>query len=53
MKRVLLVGRVVREKLTRATQLGFAAVKESKQRSSFTVAISRVLWSFFSFQPRN
>ena len=41
--RFLLVGRVVREKLTKATQLGFAAAKQSKQRSKFTAAISRVL----------
>ena len=46
MRRFLLVGRVAREKLTKATQLGFAAAKESRQRSKFTAAISRVLWSF-------
>ena len=35
-KRFLLVGRVVRKKLTRATQQKLEAVKESKQRSNFT-----------------
>ena len=39
-KRFLLVGRVVRKKLTRATQQKLEAVKESKQRSNFTAAIS-------------
>ena len=38
-KRVLLVGRVVRKKLTRATQQKLEAVKESRQRSNFTAAI--------------
>ena len=38
-KRFLLVGRVVRKKLTRATQQKLEAVKESKQRSNFTAAI--------------
>ena len=38
-KRVLLVGRVVRKKLTRATQLRFEAAKESRQRINFTAAI--------------
>ena len=37
-KRVLLVGRVVRKKLTRATQQKLEAVKESRQRSNFTAA---------------
>ena len=35
-KRVLLVGRVVRKKLTRATQERLEAVKKSRQRSNFT-----------------
>ena len=38
-KRFLLVGRVVRKKLTRATQQKLEAVKESRQRSNFTAAI--------------
>ena len=38
-KRVLLVGRVVRKKLTRATQLGFETAKQSRQRSNFAAAI--------------
>ena len=37
--RFLLVGRVVRKKLTRATQLRFEAAKQSRQRSDFTAAI--------------
>ena len=37
-KRVLLVGRVVRKKLTRAKQERLEAVKESRQRSNFTAA---------------
>ena len=37
-KRFLLVGRVVRKKLTRATQQKLEAVKESRQRSIFTAA---------------
>ena len=37
-KRVLLVGRVVMKKLTRATQQKLEAVKESRQRSIFTAA---------------
>ena len=37
-KRFLLVGRVVRKKLTRATQQKLEAVKESRQRSNFTAA---------------
>ena len=37
-KRVLLVGRVVRKKLTRATQQKLEAVKESRQRSNITAA---------------
>ena len=37
-KRVLLVGRVVRKKLTRATQLGFETAKQSRHRSNFTGA---------------
>ena len=37
-KRVLLVGRVVMKKLTRAMQLRFEPVKESRQRSTFTAA---------------
>ena len=36
-KRFLLVGRVVRKKLTRATQHKLEMVKESRQRSNFTV----------------
>ena len=36
--RFLLVGRVVRKKLTRATQQKLEAVKESRQRSNFTTA---------------
>ena len=39
-KRFLLVGRVVRKKLTRATQQKLEAVKESRQRSNFSAAIS-------------
>ena len=35
-KRFLLVGRVVRKKLTRATQHGMETVKESRQRSNIT-----------------
>ena len=38
-KRVLLVGRVVRKKLTRATQQKLETVKESRQRSNFTADI--------------
>ena len=38
-KRVLLVGRVVRKKLTRATQQKLEAVKERRQRSNCTAAI--------------
>ena len=38
-KRVLLVGRVVMKKLTRATQQKLEANKESRQRSNFTAAI--------------
>ena len=38
-KRFLLVGRVVRKKLTRATQLRFEAAKQTRQRSNFTAAI--------------
>ena len=37
-KRFLLVGRVVRKKLTRATQQKLEAVKESMQISIFTAA---------------
>ena len=33
------MGRVAREKLTKATQLRLEAVKESKQRSNFNAAI--------------
>ena len=33
------MGRVAREKLTKATELRLEAVKESKQRSNFTAAI--------------
>ena len=36
--RFLLMGRVVRKKLTRATQQKLEAVKESRQRSTFTAA---------------
>ena len=39
MRRFLLVGKVAREKLTKATQLRLEAVKESRQRSNFTAAI--------------
>ena len=39
-KRFLLVGRVVRKKLTRATQQKLEAVKESRQRSKITAAIA-------------
>ena len=39
-KRFLLVGRVVRKKLTRATQQKLEALKESRQRSILTAAIS-------------
>ena len=50
-KRFLLVGRVVRKKLTRATQQKLEAVKESTQRSNFSAtAIVRVIWS--NLQPR-
>ena len=43
-KRFLLVGRVVRKKLTRATQEMLETVKESRQRSNFTAsAIPRVI----------
>ena len=38
-KRVLLVGLVVRKKLTRATQQKLEEVKESRQRSIVTTAI--------------
>ena len=38
-KRFLLVGRVVRKKLTRATQQKLEAVKERRQRSNCTAAI--------------
>ena len=38
-KRFLLVGRVVRKKLTRATQQMLEAAKENRQRSSFTASI--------------
>ena len=42
--RFLLVGRVVRKKLTRATQEMLETVKESRQRSNFTAsAIPRVI----------
>ena len=37
-KRFLLVGRVVRKKLTRAMQEMLEAVKESRQRSNFTAS---------------
>ena len=48
-KRVLLVGRVVRKKLTRATQQMLEAVKESRQRSIFTTAaISKIILSNIS-----
>ena len=43
-KRFLWVGRVVRKKLTRATQERLEAVKESKQRGNFTAeAIPHVI----------
>ena len=47
-KRFLWWGRVVRKKLTRATQEMLEAVKESRQRSNFTAAaIPRVFcWSW-------
>ena len=49
-KRVLLVGRVVRKKLTRATQQKLEVVKESRQRSNFTAAaISQIILSNTSF----
>ena len=48
-KRVLLVGRVVRKKLTRATQQKLEAVKESRQRSILTAAMSSVVWSNLCF----
>ena len=49
-KRFLLVGRVVRKKLTRATQEMLEAVKESRQRSNCTAAgIPGVIWSSPSF----
>ena len=38
-KRVLLVGRVVMKKLTRATQQKLEANKESRQRANFTATI--------------
>ena len=39
-----MVGRVVMKKLTRAMQLRFEPVKESRQRSTFTAAaISRTI----------
>ena len=38
-KRVLLLGRVVMKKLTRATQQKLEANMESRQRSNFTAAI--------------
>ena len=41
--RFLLVGRVVRKKLTRAAQEKLEAVKESRQRSNFTA--SAISWS--------
>ena len=48
--RFLLVGRVVRKKLTRATQQKLVAVKERKQRSKFTAAaISQIILSNTSF----
>ena len=48
-KRFLLVGRVVRKKLTRATQQKLEAVKESRQRSNFTAAaIFFLVQSLFS-----
>ena len=47
------MGRVAREKLTKATQLRLEAVKESRQRSNFTAAILWVLLSNLCFQPRN
>ena len=42
-KRFLLVGRVVRKKLTRATQEKLEAAKESRQRSNVTA--SAIPWS--------
>ena len=48
-KRFLLVGRVVRKKLTRATQQKLEAAKESRQRSNFTAAaIFFLVQSLFS-----
>ena len=45
-KRFLLVGRVVRKKLTRATQQKLEAVKESRQRSKIiAAAISQIVLS--------
>ena len=43
MKRFLLVGRVVRKKVTRVTQQELEAVKESRQRSNFTAAMPSVI----------
>ena len=48
-KRFLSVGRVVRKKLTRATQQKLEAVKESRQRSILTAAMSSVVWSNLCF----
>ena len=44
------MGRVAREKLTKATQLRLEAVKQSRQRSNFTAAaISQIILSNTSF----
>ena len=45
-KRFLLVGRVVRKKLMRATQQKLEAVKEGRQRSIFTAAIFGPIFVF-------
>ena len=49
-KRFLLVGRVVRKKLTRAMQERLEAVKESRQRRNCTAAVNPgAIWSDPSF----
>ena len=49
-RRFLLVGRVVRKKLTRATQEMLEAVKESRQRSNCNAAVNPgAIWSDPSF----
>ena len=52
-KRFLLVGRVVRKKLTRMKQQKLEEVKESRQRSIFAAeAISKVIGSNLCFQQK-